>query len=102
MDGEWRYGIRLPDSTHGTTARGFSREGCINMLGHDMTSHHHATGSCTCGAYRKDRLPRAVPPGKRCQPCRDLDTAKELLNTQPEVAYLGRVFFYRLEASPRP
>jgi hypothetical protein len=96
---EWRYGMRLAEHDGpGGTARGFSREGCINMLGHDMAALHHGTGDCTCGQYRKDRLKRPVDERKRCQPCRDLDAAKQALNTQQEVTYLGRIFHYRKES----
>ncbi|MEU4576167.1 hypothetical protein [Nonomuraea sp. NPDC023979] len=99
-DTTWRYGMKLADHPGpGGTAQGFSRQGCINMLGHGMTSMHRATGSCTCGQYRKDRLPRQVDPKRWCQPCKDLQAAKDLLTTQTSVTYLDRVWYYQEESA---
>ena len=97
---EWRYGMYLEEfGGPGGTARAFSLEGCINMLRHDMERMHHASELCTCGQYPKDRLKRPKDPKKWCTPCRELKAAQDQLETQTEVHYLRRVWYYREEPS---
>lgn len=90
----WRYGMRLARSTGGSTANGFSHEGCINMLGHQMDDMFRASGRCTCTAYRPDRIDRTVPEGKRCDPCKELLAAKAALESKSEVEFDGHTYFY--------
>lgn len=96
----WRYGVYLEEfGPPGSTARSGSAQGCINMLGHDLDRFHRDSGECTCSQYRAGRGKRATSPEKLCQPCKDMEVVKDLLKTQTQVVYLGRVWYYQEEQS---
>uniref|UniRef100_UPI003F4963D5 hypothetical protein n=1 Tax=Nonomuraea sp. CA-251285 TaxID=3240002 RepID=UPI003F4963D5 len=103
-DTTWRYGMYVAEfGKHGGTAQGFTPEGCRNMLGHQMEQMHHASEVCTCGQYPKDRLRRPTDPKRWCDACKALQAARDLLQTEDEVHYLDRVWYYREEpADERP